>query len=462
VRVVALAVALVAAALLTLAAAPIHAQAARSPRGGECIELYFMNSIQVYNTSFSGVLYLETPQNISFGGGLVQRVHVLVSHNLVFDNATHYMKFVLKKGEKFFGYFVARVQLCGVNMTRMSRLEALALADPYKFKPVNASIPRDVAARFLGKTPRIVEEVARPAFERWFSKVLGAPPSNFSKLVLALYLAQFVKSWIHYKVSPYPRPLKVIVEKRIGDCDDMSRLLIALLWSYGIPAVMADGYVVIWGLHYKLPVESTLYVFYNSGPHAFVLAYVPRYGWIPIDSGSLTVNPFIFEGYTTQIIVNETAVKEFKNVSKQINATQIFYVFNPLQYQLVAPNLHQFVEKLYAPYNATERAILERSRTATSSVSIGGVEVSPSTPATSASTVTSTVYSTSVRTVTATVPLAQRTTITSVSTVTVTSIRTRTVYTTSPLPLPELVALLAAILGLGIGIGLLIHRAIRR
>ena len=321
--------------------------------GSRCYTLYFLNSIEVFNTSYSGVLYLETPQNISFGGGLEQRVYIVVhSSTLTFDNSTHYMRFSLRKGQHFFGYFVAKVMLCGINITRMSELEMNILVNPFSWtRRGNSSLPSDVM-KFLKKPPKIVLEKLRPAFEKWFRNLLSYPPTNFSKSVIALYAAEFIKNWIRYSPSPYPRTLKEIIDRRIGDCDDMSRALIALLWSYGIPATMVVGYVVLWNLTYTVPVESTLYVFHNSGPHAFVLAYSPDIGWIPIDflAGSLTSNLFIFEGYTTQVRVNETQVQQFKNVSREIKAVQIFYVFKPSQFQLVSHNLTQFLKKLYKPY----------------------------------------------------------------------------------------------------------------
>ncbi len=418
---------LVALALLVVLSIPlatlaVHSSPSSVPSGSgsECIELYFLNSIKVFNTSFNGVLYLETPQNISFGGGLVQKVYIVMIRNLVFNESSHYTQFSLKKGEKFFGYFVARVELCGINMTKLNELETLALANPYGYPRLNASIPKDVK-KFLGEPPEIVVKVAKPAFEKWFDKVVGGSPSNFSKLVIALYAAQFVKQWIKYVVSPYPRPLKVIVEKRIGDCDDMSRLLIALLWSYGIPAVLVEGYVVIWGFEYRVPVENTLYVFHNSGPHAFVLAYAPGYGWIPIDflAGSLTTHPFVFEGYTTQIRVNKTAVEEFKNVSKQINAVQIFYIFNPAQYSLISANLEKFIEELYAPYNKTSKPSQRTTPTHGSASSI------TSTP--KPNTATKTIF----KTVTITVPIAKSITHTVFKTITKTIIKPgRTITTT--------------------------------
>lgn len=439
-------------ATLVLAAVPTQVQGASNGGSGsslsECTELYFLNSIRIYNTSYSGVLYLETPQNISFGGGLVQRVYVVYSYNLTYDNSSHYMKFRIKAGQRFFGYFVARVVLCGINMTRLSELEALALADPYAYPPRNESLPKDVT-KFLGEPPRIVLEVAKPAFVRWFEKTVGAPPSNFSKLVIALYVAEFVKHWVRYEVSPYPRPLREIVEKRVGDCDDMSRLIIALLWSFGIPAVMADGYVVIWGLNYELPVESTLYVFHNAGPHAFVLAYAPGFGWIPIDllAGSLTSNPFIFEGYTKVIRVNETAVKEFKRVSKQINATQVFYVFTPPQFYVVERELQSFVEKLFAPYEHRASASTLSSTTTTSTASGTAPESS------------SVLETTVVVTKTVTAPLEQRVvTVTS----TVTRLTVSTVYTTA-LPSPWiLVPSLAALFAGSLLLGLFVAKRVRR
>ena len=319
-----------------------------------CTTLYFLNSIMIFNTTFSGVLYLETPQNISLGSELIQNVTTVRVYNLVFNKSVKYFQFSIKRGQRFFGYMLVRVDVCGNPMSRNLNEMLKAYIDPYAFPPnTTAKIPPEIEKNYLGKPPKIVLDKLRPVFIKWFEKHLGAPPKDFGKAVIAVYAAHFIKSYIHYALSPYPRPLKVIIEKRIGDCDDMARALIALLWSFGIPAVMAYGYVVIQNFNFSVPVEKTLYVFHNMGPHAFALAYIPGYGWLSLDllAYSLIYNPFVFEGWTTQVIVNQTAVKQFKNLSKQILGVQIFYALTPLQLMLIK-NFTKFVLSLYKPYIA--------------------------------------------------------------------------------------------------------------
>jgi len=329
----------------------------RATHGGthlSCTTIYFLNSIMIFNTTFSGVLYLETPQNISLGSELIQNVTTVAVHNLVFNKSVKYFQFSIKRGQRFFGYMLVRVRVCGNPMTRNLDEMLRAYIDPYAFPPNTSSrIPPEIEKKFLGKPPKIVVEKLRPAFVEWFEKRVGAPPTDFGKAVIAVYAAHFIKSYIHYALSPYPRPLKVIIEKRIGDCDDMARALIALLWSFGIPAVMVYGYVVIQNFNFSVPVEKTLYVFHNMGPHAFALAYIPGYGWLPLDllAYSLIYNPFVFEGWSTQVRVNQTAVKQFKNLSKQILGVQIFYALTPTQMELVK-NITKFVLSLYRPYIA--------------------------------------------------------------------------------------------------------------
>ncbi|MBO3831923.1 MAG: transglutaminase domain-containing protein [Candidatus Brockarchaeota archaeon] len=74
-------------------------------------------------------------------------------------------------------------------------------------------------------------------------------------------------------------------EKGRGDCDDQSALLIAMLRSVGIPAYLQTGGVVspfysvsgeTWGGH--LTVVSK-----GIGWHGWVEAYIPPWGWLPVD-----------------------------------------------------------------------------------------------------------------------------------------------------------------------------------
>lgn len=70
-----------------------------------------------------------------------------------------------------------------------------------------------------------------------------------------------------------------------GDCDDQSTLLITMLRSVGIPAYLQTGGVVsplysvngeTWGGHLTL-------VSKGIGWHGWVEAYIPPWGWLPVD-----------------------------------------------------------------------------------------------------------------------------------------------------------------------------------
>lgn len=70
-----------------------------------------------------------------------------------------------------------------------------------------------------------------------------------------------------------------------GDCDDQSALLIAMLRSVGIPAYLQTGGVIspfysvsgeTWGGHLTMSSKGI-------GWHGWVEAYVPPWGWLPVD-----------------------------------------------------------------------------------------------------------------------------------------------------------------------------------
>ena len=224
-------------------------------------------------------------------------------------------------------------------------------------------------------------------------------------------------------------------KEKKGDCDDMSRVLVDLLRSYGIPAVIAYGYVIIeskWLKHYVIPVENTTYIFHYAGPHAFTIAYVPGLGWMPVDllAGSMIVYPFVFENFSASTEVNKTAVEEFKNMSKKLVAIQLIAALSKDEYKGILSCSSNPIEAISLYVNKTMGLI--NAATATTTVTTTNTQASNVTKTTlSKSENTSTTRVTPITTINTVVTTRPSTLITKHTTAR--SIATRTAITTSVL-----------------------------
>ncbi|MFX1475757.1 MAG: transglutaminase family protein [Promethearchaeota archaeon] len=121
----------------------------------------------------------------------------------------------------------------------------------------------------------------------------------------ALALVYGAMAWIDANIHnpitiiepQYPEELLV---SEIGDCDDRSNLLIVLLRLFGIPCYLMTGHWYqegaitadfLWG---SIAEEAYLYVNWQNGMgHAWVMAYIPPWGWLPFDllSGYIAAEP---------------------------------------------------------------------------------------------------------------------------------------------------------------------------
>jgi transglutaminase-like putative cysteine protease len=89
-------------------------------------------------------------------------------------------------------------------------------------------------------------------------------------------------SYCNFEVPLYPD--ETLGDSQ-GDCDDQAILMISMLRSLGIPAFLQVGVVFSdgisdetssWGGHLTFKQEGV-------GWHAWVMAYVPPWGWLPVD-----------------------------------------------------------------------------------------------------------------------------------------------------------------------------------
>ncbi len=112
------------------------------------------------------------------------------------------------------------------------------------------------------------------------------------KTLALIYAAMsWIDTHIHNPITlTEPQYPEELVNSQIGDCDDKSNLLIVLLRLFGIPCYLMTGHWYqegaittgfLWG---SIAEEAYLYVDWRNGVgHAWVMAYVPPWGWLPFD-----------------------------------------------------------------------------------------------------------------------------------------------------------------------------------
>jgi len=339
---------LLTASLITVLLEPGSAEASLQQ---SCQTLYFINAIKVYNSLINDTLLLETPQNITLAEGFTQSSTPVYVYNLGFNETLGAFTFNVSEGEYFFGFFISRINVCYPDGSQLFNYYVSALNDPRFRATYNESIPPDLVEEYVRNPYHRVVEVVVPAFESWFTRIHRINISDASKLGIAVNAAYFVRYvYFNYNASALPRTIDQVIDTRQGDCDDLSRVLVELLNYYGIPAVIASGYVYISELELPEELGNTTYIFIDNGPHAFVLAYIPGLGWASLDflAGSLIDHPFVFEGYTRETVVNESLVGEVVDFHRKLSAIQIFTVMDEYSYTKLltgSPNITLAIEK---------------------------------------------------------------------------------------------------------------------
>ena len=98
-------------------------------------------------------------------------------------------------------------------------------------------------------------------------------------------LIDWTYSSLTYRNFEFPNYPNDTLESGQGDCDDQSILLISMLRSLGIPAFLQVGVVFndrigsdnpSWEGHLMIHTDG-------MGWHAWTMAYIPPWGWIPVD-----------------------------------------------------------------------------------------------------------------------------------------------------------------------------------
>ncbi len=255
--------------------------------------------------------YFEIPANYS-DGTLNQTVYIVAYGGNVTlvgkgDNVT--ARITIFNGS--YGFIVVKIRQSFLNLTDfVLRISS----DPTALKGIESGIPPNIKERYIRKPAYIIRQKVVPDFVKWLEE-RGYDVRNVSKVFLAIQAAVFtyLSGYIHYNASALPRTLADIVNKHQGDCDDMSRVLMNLLWYYGIPAKMEYSYVYL-PLNITMPIEGSYMRFINAGPHAYTLMYVPTVGWVSLDflAGARLNNPSLVEGESLTAEVTEKQLRHIK------------------------------------------------------------------------------------------------------------------------------------------------------
>ena len=87
------------------------------------------------------------------------------------------------------------------------------------------------------------------------------------------------KQHLTYQVQPVEHSALWGLQNKVGDCTEFSNLLVALLRAAGIPAKGVVGYAYN-TLHNLTGTTTDI----NALGHAYVIFYLPNYGWVPADA----------------------------------------------------------------------------------------------------------------------------------------------------------------------------------
>jgi hypothetical protein len=132
----------------------------------------------------------------------------------------------------------------------------------------------------------------------------------------ALALVYATIQWIQNTISrsggiTEPQYPEETIVSQVGDCDDQSNLLIALLRIFNIPSYLATGHWFqdgartngfVWG---SVNENAYRYVDYqNSVGHGWTMVFVPPWGWLPFDLFTLGPGADPASAYTDSLFAS--------------------------------------------------------------------------------------------------------------------------------------------------------------
>lgn len=228
------------------------------------------------------------------------------------------------------GYVVLNVTLTRESSKELGIvMQALYLGNTLLYE---YPYPEEIVEKYVLRPNEKVVEVVIPLFEDWMR---GNLPSNLnlsmvSKTYLAVWAAKYIYGdyLIKYNASSIPRSLDEVLEKREGDCDDKSRILLNVLWYYGIPAKIQYGYVYL-KFNYVADVYGSLTKFINAGPHAYVVIYVPTIGWVSVDllAGARLYHPTLITGESTYSNVTSEDLEEVEKFYTSFKYLELIEIY---------------------------------------------------------------------------------------------------------------------------------------
>ncbi len=293
--------------------------------------------------------YFEIPANYS-DGTLNQTVYIVAyGGNVTLIGNDSNITVQIKVFNESYGFVVVKIKQTFLNLTDV----VLEIShNPKAFANVENEIPQSIREKYVRKPVDIIKQKVVPDFTKWL-KERGYSISNVSKAFLAVQAAIFIylSGYIHYNASALPRTLADIVSKHQGDCDDMSRVLMNLLWYYGIPAKMEYSYVYL-PLNITMPIEGSYMRFLNAGPHAYTLMYIPTVGWVSLDflAGARLNNPSLVEGESLTAEVTEKQLEHTKKELSKIRYAEEVMLFkdNKIPSKLRTHNISKLATTLHS------------------------------------------------------------------------------------------------------------------
>ncbi len=288
--------------------------------------MYLLDAAYIFYVHNVTTVYFDTPINYS-DNGYHQHVYIVKTYNTFIIRNENESVVAANVSNGTLIYFIARIDLCRKppklievwNSTPQKASDSLSLTYPHNLTPYISKLLRE--------------------FSSWLYRTYGIDANSSPRGLIAYYLALYIyTTYVRYAPSPYPRPLIEIIEKREGDCDDMSRLLAAALRFMGVPAKIEHVYVYIPGFNISIPLESNTINFVNCGPHAYVLAYLGNnVGWVPLDLigaanfrdpvlGSSRYSPWLWAvvlGHSYAIDIPQQIVKEVKEFNRKVHYHEI-------------------------------------------------------------------------------------------------------------------------------------------
>jgi len=123
---------------------------------------------------------------------------------------------------------------------------------------------------------------------------------NSTPLDYVLGAIEWFKRNVKYSPRIPPRQPWEVVAFKEGDCDDMSNLLITILRSRGIPAFLETGIIYL-SREFIINGSSVngyyKYVFIGGGAHGWIVAYIPPWGYVRIDTTFGFTEPLTYIKY---------------------------------------------------------------------------------------------------------------------------------------------------------------------